>query len=67
MARRDYTAMRVRQDKEKHPEKYCSVKDCLWKTPQRYCPKHFHLWSFVVNFPNVARRCAEEQARDKDA
>jgi hypothetical protein len=51
MARRDYTAMRVRQDKEKHPEKYCSVKDCLWKTPQRYCPKHFHLWTFIVNQP----------------
>lgn len=51
MAGRNTTAMKVRLRKEQHPGEYCSVKDCLWKTPQRYCPKHFHLWTFLVNQP----------------
>jgi hypothetical protein len=45
------TAAKVAMDKQKHPERYCSVPRCLWKTAkldhatQTYsgggrCPRH---------------------------
>lgn len=30
----------VRQNKEKHPERYCPAKGCLWATRSGACPKH---------------------------
>lgn len=33
-------AMRVRENKEKHPERYCSAKGCLWVVRSGKCPKH---------------------------
>jgi hypothetical protein len=33
-------AAKVAADKEKHPEKYCKNKKCLYKTDDEYCPKH---------------------------
>ena len=33
-------AASVRAHKEKHPEKYCSVPRCLWRTDSKFCPKH---------------------------
>jgi hypothetical protein len=32
MANRNQVAKSVREDKESHPNRYCTVKDCLWKT-----------------------------------
>lgn len=37
------TAAKVRQDKEAHPEKYCRVPRCLWRTGWAFgspCRKH---------------------------
>lgn len=36
-------AASVAQDKEQHPEKYCPVHRCLWRSYGAYCPRHFHL------------------------
>lgn len=33
-------AAQVAQHKEKHPEKYCPEKRCLWRTGGGYCPRH---------------------------
>lgn len=30
----------VRERKERHPEDYCRVKDCLWRTSSGPCQKH---------------------------
>lgn len=46
----------ARRAKDKHPERYCSHPNCLWrfdaddgngvvKPGVRYCPKHFTWWS----------------------
>lgn len=34
------TAKAVRENKERHPENYCSAKNCLWNTRQSPCKKH---------------------------
>ncbi len=32
---------KVRERKEKHPEQYCAVKECLWRIKGgTMCPKH---------------------------
>lgn len=39
----DQYAKRVREHKEKNPEKYCKAGKCLWRLKQGegpYCPKH---------------------------
>ena len=33
-------AAKVRKDKEAHPELYCPIKNCLYRTNGGYCPKH---------------------------
>lgn len=34
-------AARVAADKEKHPEKYCPARRCLWRTGDgSKCPRH---------------------------
>jgi len=34
-------AASVRKSKEAHPERFCPVKDCLWRTGDgSRCPKH---------------------------
>jgi hypothetical protein len=33
-------AKRVRERKEKHPELYCPMARCLWRTGGPPCPKH---------------------------
>jgi len=33
-------AASVRQRKEAHPEKYCANPKCLWRTDEKYCPRH---------------------------
>lgn len=38
---RGQVAAKVAANKEKHPEKYCPVKRCLWHTGDgSYCPRH---------------------------
>jgi hypothetical protein len=34
------TASKVAQHKAKHPELYCLAPRCLWRTDERYCPRH---------------------------
>lgn len=35
------TASEVARAKEKHPEKYCPHKRCLWRTGDgSFCPRH---------------------------
>lgn len=34
------TAAKVAQRKEKHPEMYCPVPRCLWRTNGERCPRH---------------------------
>ena len=36
----DSVAANVRRNKEKHPENFCPVKRCLWRTGGGLCPKH---------------------------
>lgn len=31
---------KVALDKERHPERYCPHKRCLWRTDGGYCPRH---------------------------
>lgn len=33
-------AARVRKNKEAHPERYCPVPNCLWRSGGQLCPKH---------------------------
>lgn len=33
-------AANVAQHKEKHPELYCPVRRCLWRTGGGNCPRH---------------------------
>lgn len=40
MASYSQVAKSVREQKEKHPENYCRVKDCLWRTASGPCQKH---------------------------
>lgn len=42
MSYHDSVAKSVRLQKEKHPERYCSAKNCLWRTEggTKPCPKH---------------------------
>jgi hypothetical protein len=38
-------AASVRKDKEKHPEKYCPITKCLWKTKDGSpCPNHKYMF-----------------------
>lgn len=39
---RGQVAGSVRANKERHPERYCSVKNCLWNTTRGPCQKHPH-------------------------
>ena len=34
------TARAVRGNKERHPERYCSAPNCLWRISDTPCPKH---------------------------
>ena len=34
------TAKKVRQKKEEHPEDYCKVKGCMWRTKEKPCRVH---------------------------
>ena len=34
------TASKVAQHKEDHPKLYCLAPRCLWRTDERYCPRH---------------------------
>lgn len=34
------TAASVASNKERHPERYCPAKRCLWRTGGTYCPRH---------------------------
>lgn len=34
------TAGKVAEMKRKHPEAYCSEPRCLWRTDNKYCPRH---------------------------
>jgi hypothetical protein len=40
MTSRSQTAAKVALDKEKHPERFCPVKRCLWRTGGGFCPRH---------------------------
>lgn len=33
-------AARVAQSKAEHPERYCEVDRCLWRTDSPRCPRH---------------------------
>lgn len=34
-------AAKVAKDKEQHPQKFCPVQRCLWRTPDgTLCPRH---------------------------
>lgn len=37
---RGAVAAKVRENKERHPERYCSAKNCLWRVASGKCPKH---------------------------
>lgn len=37
---RNQVAKKVRLEKEAHPERYCIVKCCLWRTRDLFCPRH---------------------------
>ena len=39
---RGQVAAKVREQKEKHPERYCSARGCLWAVRSGKCPKHPH-------------------------
>lgn len=30
----------LRLDKEQHPERYCRIPSCLWRTDETYCARH---------------------------
>jgi hypothetical protein len=34
---------KVALDKERHPERYCPARRCLWRTGGVLCPRHKHL------------------------
>ena len=40
MPNRNQIAMKLREEKEISPEKFCFVKTCIYKTPAPFCPKH---------------------------
>jgi len=41
MVKRKVKAARVRETKEKHPERYCANTKCLWNiSTGKPCPKH---------------------------
>lgn len=43
-------AKAVRLRKEKHPEQYCAVKECLWRIKGTVlCPKHERIQQGVPN------------------
>ena len=68
MTTHNQVAKSVREDKEAHPERYCAVKSCLWKTAvvapdgkdyilnARLCRKH-----------EVSRKILMEVVRDEAA
>jgi hypothetical protein len=33
-------AAKVRQDKEQNPARYCADDRCLWRTADKWCPRH---------------------------
>jgi len=35
--------VRTALDKERHPERYCPVARCLWRSYGAHCPRHHHL------------------------
>lgn len=37
---RGQVAKLVRESKERHPERYCLAKNCLWALRSGPCPKH---------------------------
>jgi len=55
----------VGQHKRQHPEQYCPVRDCLWKTNGGLCPRHIskgepdgYVFGHPVWLPEVAKRKA---------
>jgi len=46
---RSYVAMKVRESKEKNPEQFCPIKNCLWRIKDgSRCPKHKQVSVFYV-------------------
>lgn len=43
MANHAQVAASVRRNKEAHPERYCPIPNCLWRSGGKCCPKHKHL------------------------
>jgi len=35
--------VKVALDKERHPERYCPARRCLWRSYGALCPRHMHL------------------------
>lgn len=50
---RGSVAKNVRESKERHPERFCSAKGCLWAVRSGKCPKHpyaaIHMGRVVVD------------------
>jgi hypothetical protein len=40
MKSRGQIAASVAREKEAHPERFCPVKRCLWRTGGGFCPRH---------------------------
>lgn len=53
---RGQVAAKVRENKERHPERYCSHKGCLWAVSSGKCPKHpyaaIHLGRWTIEGEN---------------
>lgn len=54
------TAKKIREAKEKHPERYCSAKGCLWNTTTGQCRKH-------PNAPIHMGRVVADNSEESDA
>lgn len=72
MSLQSYTAMRSRQTKEEHPERYCPARNCLWRTGGGWCPRHggearnaaetaARLWSFEEHYGRPYTKAPQEQ------
>ncbi len=59
------TAAKVRQHKEKHPDLYCPVKNCLWRivTPrgEKPCQKHPISSQLVIDLAAMRRAAMPER------
>lgn len=52
MASYGQVAAQVAKHKQEHPERYCPVKNCLWRSGGKLCPKHQHLKGHVKELEN---------------